>query len=59
MKQIIFAIMIILAFLTLLSLSVISLINNGINFFDVLIIILSCLGLTEITYKYIKKRRKK
>jgi len=57
MKQKIFAVVIIFAFLTLFSVSVISLRNNGINIFDVLIIIISILGLTEITYKFIKKKK--
>jgi len=57
MKQIIFAVVIISAFIALLSLAVTSLINNGFNFFDVLIIIITILGLTEITYKYIKRKR--
>lgn len=57
MKQNVLAVVIILLFLTLFSLSVIGLINNGINIFDVLIIVISVLGLTEITYKFIKKKR--
>lgn len=57
MKQNIFAAVIILAFITLFSLSIVSLRNNGMNFFDVLIIIITILGLTEITYKFFKRKK--
>lgn len=57
MRQKIFALVIIVAFIMLLVNSVVSLINNGMNFFDVMILIICLLGLTDITVRFLRHKR--
>lgn len=59
MKKAVYSIIIVLSFLILFTISFVSIIKNGFDLFDMLIIALSLLGLADITYRFIKLKRKK